>query len=367
MIGYAPELLDLYCGAGGLSLGAHLAGFHTKLAIDNDSDLTASFSRNFPNTPQLALDLSTISARAISVLAGSVVGVVGGPPCQGFSDIGRRSAADPRNRLVISFMEIVKAVRPQFFLMENVPGLGSARYEALLDEALSRISRRYTVLPPLVLNAAHYGAATDRSRLVVFGYDPNYVAATSAYEVIAAARVGASTTVRDAISDLPTPTVGGSRALPYEQIAPLSKYARALRKGPPPGLGSAAARKLCRAGLVNGLESTVHSNEVATRFSELAQGERDSISRYPRLHWDRPAPVLRAGTGKDKGSFQAPRPVHPVEPRVISVREAARLQGFPDWFHFSSTKWHSHRMIGNSVSPIFARSVLSLVRSKLEV
>src|SRR3546814_16995927 len=88
------------------------------------------------------------------------------------------------------------------------------------------------------------------------------------------------------------------------------------------------------------------------RFIETAQGKVEPVSHYPKLAWSGQCPTLRAGTGAEKGSFQAMRPIHPTQPRVITVREGARLQGFPDWFMFHPTKWHSFRMIGNSVSPI---------------
>jgi len=91
----------------------------------------------------------------------------------------------------------------------------------------------------------------------------------------------------------------------------------------------------------------------------------DKISKFPRLRWDGLCPTLRAGTDKHKGSYQAVRPIHPDEDRVITPREAARLQGFPDWFQFSPTKWHSFRQIGNSVSPFVGEAVLDVIRCKL--
>ena len=109
-----------------------------------------------------------------------------------------------------------------------------------------------------------------------------------------------------------------------------------------------------------------HKPEVASRFAAVKPGTLDKVGRHPRLAWDRQCPTLRAGTGADKGSRQAVRPLHPEEPRVITVREAARLQGFPDRHLFHPTIWHSFRMIGNSVSPIIAEAVCRAIRNKLE-
>ena len=106
---------------------------------------------------------------------------------------------------------------------------------------------------------------------------------------------------------------------------------------------------------------TRHTYEVLMRFSKLPQGGFDRIGRYPRLRWEGLCPTLRAGTGSDRGSYQSVRPVHPEADRVITVREAARLQGFPDRHRFHPTIWHSFRMIGNSVSPFMSAHVLGRV------
>jgi DNA (cytosine-5)-methyltransferase 1 len=166
---------------------------------------------------------------------------------------------------------------------------------------------------------------------------------------------------------LSSPVVDGPDWLPFKEVAQVSPYARRLRQIPNRGLGTDQARAQLAEGFTNGFQFTKHSQEVAERFDRLEEGQRDPISKYARLAWDKPAQVLRAGTGNDKGSFQAARPIHPTEPRVITVREAARIQGFPDWFQFHTTKWHSHRMIGNSVSPIFAAAILRVILSRLAV
>lgn len=363
----APAVVDLFCGAGGLTLGAHRAGFTTALAVDHDGDLTSSVATNFPAVRLVDADLADRPAEKITSLlpSGPVAGVIGGPPCQGFSEIGRRNGADPRNRLVCSFMEVVAEVRPMFFLMENVPALAWDRHSALLAEALDILPGRYEVLPPLSLNAADYGAATSRERLVLIGFDPSCVDRLGPESFLPLRH--RQITVRDAISDLPEPTATDAlTALPYRADVLPSSYARQMRKGPPEGLGSREARAERRRGRVSGVQATRHEPRVSKRFERLTQGERDPISRYPRLRWDEPSPVLRAGTGRDRGSFQAARPIHPASSRVISVREAARIQGFPDWFRFGATKWHSHRMIGNSVSPVFAHRVLAVIRKHLE-
>lgn len=111
---------------------------------------------------------------------------------------------------------------------------------------------------------------------------------------------------------------------------------------------------------------TAHTAEVIKRFAKIEQGRVEAIGRHPRLAWDGQCPTLRAGTGNDRGSYQSVRPIHPDEPRVITVREGARLQGFPDRFKFHPTIWHSFRMIGNSVSPVMSKVLFSLIAERME-
>src|SRR5579863_578985 len=132
-----PSILDLYSGCGGFSLGAHQAGFTTSLAIDSDPLLSSSFPFNFPKARVLHRDVRSIDAPTLKAnLPRGVDGVVGGPPCQAFSEIGRRDRRDPRRKLVVEFFRIVALVRPKFFIFENVPGLGFPGNVELLEEGL---------------------------------------------------------------------------------------------------------------------------------------------------------------------------------------------------------------------------------------
>ena len=361
-----PTVVELFSGAGGLTLGCHLAGFRTATAFDKDKDLTSSFNTNFPEVPLHHVDLSTVSPSSLVDLVGTHVdGVVGGPPCQGFSEMGRRDASDPRNDLLVRFAEAVNALKPRFFVMENVPGLAAERYEYIFRSMLETFDASYTIYGPHILDAADFGAATRRRRMTLIGFDLKRMKPLDKEAL--AATTGTPTTVREAIADLPAALGSSGTALTYcKDTAALTDYALRMRQSPPDGLGSKESRIANGLNRVTSSDPTKHTPNVVERFKLVEQGKRDPISRYPRLSWGQPAPVLRAGTGRDKGSFQAARPIHPEAPRVITVREAARLQGFPDWFEFSPTKWHSHRMIGNSVSPIFAEAIMGIVRQHLK-
>ena len=169
-----PALIDLFCGCGGLSLGAHHAGFETALAIDIDPNLRSAYRRNFIGRRAVGLDLTSATPRTLRshMQTDDIVGVIGGPPCQGFSVMGRGQHDDPRNSLVAKYLNLATALQPAFFLMENVPGFLAERHSTLREAALAQIPSRYTVVGPIKLNAADYGAATKRERVILIGFDP---------------------------------------------------------------------------------------------------------------------------------------------------------------------------------------------------
>ncbi|MBW0366143.1 DNA cytosine methyltransferase [Ensifer adhaerens] len=349
------NLIDLFCGCGGFSKGAQAVGFKTSLAVDVDPILTSSVGFNHPETLLKLGDISQLSGSFIrEQISGAIDVVIGGPPCQGFSAIGHRKVDDPRRTLVGHYYRLVAEVQPKLFVMENVEGLGFADAKATLEKALEVLPSRYRIVGPMVLDAADFGAATRRRRLFVIGYDPDYVDTLSENDFVTVRMRPA--TVAQAIADLrgaiELEGQDGFDRWQIQDAGSASEYARSLHDD---------AREF------TGNQRTVHKPEVVERFRGVPQGGKDLVGRYPRLAWQGQCPTLRAGTGSDRGSFQAVRPLHPEEPRVITVREAARLQGFPDGFRFHPTIWHSFRMIGNSVSPVIAREILGIIATRLGV
>lgn len=352
-----PRIVDLFCGCGGFSLGAREAGLAPVAAFDMDPILTSSYEPNHHGAKLVLADLSTASPADIVLHAGgSVDGIFGGPPCQAFSDIGHRRADDPRRSLIGHFFRLVAGLRPAFFVMENVKGLGYADARPVLDEALAQLPGLYKLLGPVVLDAADFGAATRRPRLFVIGYDPDRFDPLTLGDIDAARQTSA--TVREAIGDLgsASPVCNTDDGFDVWRLDEMqegaSDYARRLRNAD---------------GTFTGHRRTAHTSAVTARFDAVVQGGVDTVGRHARLTWDGQCPTLRAGTGSDRGSFQSVRPIHPDEPRVITVREAARLQGFPDRFRFHPTIWHSYRMIGNSVSPFMSKAIFSLISKRIEL
>lgn len=348
-----PVLIDLFSGCGGFSLGAHRAGFQVASAFDIDPILTSSYNLNYPKTNLYLRDVSKLTGEDLcATTKGQIFGIFGGPPCQGFSSIGKRDPSDPRRLLLGHFFRLVSEVKPAFFVMENVVGLGNQSSIEMLRSAISLLGNEYSILGPCIWDAAEFGAATKRSRLFVIGIHKGYSDPIAADEINN--KKTPPTTVRDAIEDLTDATFedeqDGFDFWKISQKRKPTEYAKAIR--------SSNLR-------FSGHRVTCHSEKVMKRFSDLPQGSIDEIGRHPRLQWEGQCPTLRAGTGSDRGSYQSVRPVHPDLPRVITIREAARIQGFPDDFLFHPTVWHSFRMIGNSVSPIMSEAIFSTLKSRL--
>ena len=361
----ANAVIDLFSGVGGLSLGCARAGFTISGAVDSDPHAIHTHSINFPNTKHITKNIVDVSGKSLctklNLKPEDVAGIIGGPPCQGFSTIGKRLADDKRNSLFMDFFRIVSELTPKFFVAENVPGMLEHKYHDIRKEALLQVSNSYTVLPPITLIANDFGAATTRKRVFFMGYlpdtmneliDTNFLPPKNISQIL----------VKDALMGLPTKIDPNwqKETQSWRKVRALDKgyFATRIQAKVPKGIGNQEALKRFRMHhKVSGFFGTKHTPEVRLRYATTPCGSYDKISKAYRLKLDGFCPTIRAGTGPDRGSFQAVRPIHPTEPRVINPREAARLQGFPDWFQFSPTKWHSFRQIGNSVSPILAERI----------
>ena len=367
------NIVDLFSGVGGLSLGSARAGFMVRGAVDNDPKANDAHKHNFPNTVHLDTDIATLTGETLKhglkLNGENITGIIGGPPCQGFSTIGRRDKDDKRNVAFVEFFRVVSEVLPIFYLVENVPGIMRDIYDNIRDQAFSYLGSKYVKLPPLYLSANDYGAATNRKRVFFFGYLADDMEALTADSFKAPSEVE-TVYVKDALRGLPTKIDPNwqteEQSWQVVDIYPNGTFGQRIRGHVPLGVGDQKAlQRLYSSNEVSGFLGTAHSVEIAARYGKTECGSYDTISKSYRLDLDNFCPTLRAGTGPDQGSFQAVRPLHPTEARVITPREAARLQGFPDWFQFSPTKWHSFRQIGNSVSPILAEEILSVVAKSL--
>lgn len=373
-----PIGIDLFAGAGGMSLGFEQAGFDIRAAIDIDPIHCAVHKFNFPDCtviPRSVAGLSADQVRSASGLAsGDRVDVVfGGPPCQGFSMIGHRAFEDPRNHLVLEFVRLVAELDASYFVFENVKGLTVGRHRSFLEELVKAFrAQGYEVrLPWQVFDAARFGVPQHRERLILIGAKrglaiPEYPVprTTPADETGARDPHDPHTgpTARDALGDLPNADSFGaleaSDKVAAVRYAKPSRYAAELRCLENEAWHFGYSRKWDPSVLTSSWR-TDHTEISRRRFAETIPGSTEPISRFYKLHADGLSNTLRAGTDGTRGAFTSPRPIHYEFNRCVTVREMARLHGFPDWFRLHWTKWHGARQIGNAVPPPLARAVAS--------
>jgi DNA (cytosine-5)-methyltransferase 1 len=361
-----PIAVDLFSGAGGMSLGFEQAGFDVVAAVEVDPVHAAVHEFNFPKCATLCRDISTLSGDEIRKAAGigrrAVDLVVGGAPCQGFSLIGHRALEDPRNSLVNDFVRIVCELNARYFVFENVKGLTVGKHKAFLEELVATFEARgYSIRKPWkVLNAANYGVPQSRERLILLGAKkgfklPDYPQPSSS-----------APTCEDALDDLPNaddyrPLLDSDELrLPANAWKYPSAYAKEMRCRTNDAWHYGYVRDW-DARLLTSSMRTGHTEISQRRFKATICGETEPISRFFKLAPVGVSNTLRAGTDAARGAFTSPRPIHYRYPRCVTVREMARLHGFPDWFRFQETKWHGARQIGNAVPPPLARAVGSSV------
>jgi len=343
---HSLNVVDLFCGAGGLTLGFKRAGYKVLLGLDVDLDAVRTYALNNPESAWINKDIRKVTAEEILDVAGvreNVDIMIAGIPCEGYSLLNRRyDPSDPRNYLFAEFMRFVKVLKPKAVLIENVPGLirrenGTFRktIESALED-LGFVTRSFT------MNALDYGVPQKRVRLFFVGTSskrrfeppepthgpPNLLTFTLGKDL------KPYVTVRDAISDLP-PLRPGEEKRCYES-EPGSEYQRIMRSG-----------------------STRLYNHKAPKHPKwtvrLIEGTKPGHPLYGtfkqriRLSWDEPAPTIPAGGVRPQWFF-----AHPEQPRGITVREAARLQSFPDSYIFVGSLIKQRILVGDAVPPLLA-------------
>jgi len=277
--------------------------------------------------------------------------------------IGKRQKDDPRNFLLYEFARIVEELQPKYCVMENVEGLTKGKARPIFFSLLNRLKiAGYAIVEPIpILNAKDYGVPQRRKRVFVLGYKPTLP--SPSYPLMSPDVTTQNEifypTVWDAISDLyfldsydeltREDTYNGTLGVG-------SKYSERLRGEINDPNDHSLKRDTIGKGLT-GCRRSLHTKETVRRFDSTMPGSYEPISKFYRLTKNGVSNVLRAGTGRSHGGYTAPRPIHPLAPRCITVREAARLQAFPDWFNFHPTIWHGFRQVGNSVPPLLARWV----------
>lgn len=335
-----PAFIDLFSGVGGLTAGLEAAGWQSALAVEHWKDAVATYRSNFPSHKVYDGDVRDLSATKLARLVpGEVELVAGGPPCQGWSTVGRRQWDDDRNDLFTEFMRIVRIVRPRHFLIENVVGLRDMGAPDAVRELFASLGYQISVQ---IIRAVDFGVPQLRKRIIFAGSRDGLdllPIATASVPVVS---------VWDAISDLPEVSAGET-ADEYTR-KPQTAYQRKMRKGSP---------------LLQGHTVSAHPPHLVKAISFIPNGgNRQAIppelqprsgfhNSYSRLASWRPAVAVTSNLGKPSGT----RCIHPFQDRGLTAREGARLQSFQDRFHFAGGIVSQRLQIANAVPPLLAESL----------
>lgn len=378
-----PTAIDLFCGAGGLTLGLLNAGFDVRLSADLDEGCSRTHERNF-RLPFLRTDIAKLSGveiqRHTDLAKGELDLLIGGPPCQGFSILGQRQMRDPRNSLFHEFLRIAKELQPKCVVIENVPGLATLGGGALLQKIGAEFASAGYVVECAELLAAQYGVPQMRWRMFFIGWridqakrggfpQPTHgragIGDLVPNRTISLEESRGFVTIRDAIGDLPSIEAGG--------------YVTSYSK-PPSGLYQASMRMQASEYLHNHYAARLSAQNLA-RLRILKPGEdwrslprallpagmrralrKDHTRRYRRMKWDGIArSIITRFRDPKSGEY-----THPEQHRTISIREAARIQSFPDWFIFEGSISQQYDQVGNAVPPLLARAVALELRAMMK-
>lgn len=346
--------IDIFSGAGGLSLGAEMAGIKISTAIEINKSAAQTFLRNHKGAVVLQNDIQQLDPKSLHRENNPIFVIMGGPPCQGFSlsNTRTRNMDNQKNFLFLEFVRFVKEIRPEWFVMENVWGLtniNEGKTQTLIEECFRAIEG-YENISSSILWASDYGVPQNRNRFFMVG---NRLGIDFQFPK----KQGTKITVAEAISDLPSLQNGemldeASYTQTFDKASP---YAQLMRKGSDMARQNYVSR---------------NNDLVIERYKYIGQGQnwraipdflmqnyadkgRCHSGIYKRLRADQPSVVI--------SNYRKSMLIHPWEDRGISVREAARLQSFPDTFIFEGPLMHIQQQIGNAVPPLLAKAVFQQI------
>ena len=342
-------IADLFSGVGGLSQGFISQGFEVEFAIEYDKDIALSYQKNHPSTKMYSQDISTIDFEELKKNHSKIDVVVGGPPCQGFSQKGKRlSVNDDRNYMFKRFIDAVGVFKPQYFVLENVPNIMTTANGFFKNEIIKGFEDLGYKVNADVLNASDYGVPQNRRRAF-------FVGSIGKEKLSFPKAKNKKVTVKEAIYDLPFINSGeGTQESIYKELA-TTKFQKKLRNG---------------SKVLHNHVATNHSKIALERLSLIPKGKGKEV--LPPEHrtksiysgtWSRlkeddiAATITTRFDTPSSGLF-----THPILNRCLTVREAARIQSFPDSFVFYGSKTNQMKQVGNAVPPLLAAEIANIIK-----
>lgn len=347
--------IEIFSGVGGMSLGASMAGINTALAIEIDKQAAKTFAHNHPNSKILISDIRDVRAIELETKKNQQKILFGGPPCQGFSksNVKGRTINNPKNWLFEEYLRITELWKPDWFVLENVQGLLVTQKGLFLDKILEGFHKLGYSIQYQVLNSKNYGIPQSRERLFVVGSLHN-----EPFVFPKPTNIDHFITVADALRDLPDLENGNLDGEYSYKNVKASDYAKFLRNN----------ERVC---VNNGVSK--NKDNIIKRYEYIKQGGNwkniplelmgsyKDVSRchtgiYHRLDENKPSVVI--------GNYRKNMLIHPWQNRGLSVREAARLQSFPDSFKFLGTINSQQQQVGNAVPPLLAKKIFEKILNK---
>jgi len=380
-----PRAVSLFSGCGGFCEGVEQAGFDVVMAVELDRFACETYRANFPRTTLFEGDIHSFmtgkNREAHKRSCGESVDLVfGGPPCQGYSQIGPRDLADERNDLYLEYARVVSELQPKLFLMENVPNILLMEKGHFRDAILNHFSKLgYSNATFVKLSAADFGVPQTRERVFFFGTRDGLTLQKPlikiAQRALSKSMVEKPVTVWEAIGDLPETVVPSSSTMVYPSVRRPNKFLRMMRLDYSEAPYTVIVKRRRAIGTSTILLHNHHTKEMLAKrahlISFLKPGEKaDTLpkhiwngarpEKWRRLHPDLPSYTILAQMHRDLSEW-----VHPKLERWITVREAARLQSFHDGFIFKSSEWQMLKQIGNAVPPLLALAVGNMAKAIL--
>lgn len=370
-----PTAIDLFSGAGGLTLGLLNAGWDVRACADISPACALTHAENFPGIPMHTGDISRLSGAALLEMAGLKEGALdllaGGPPCQGFSILGQRAHGDPRNRLFLDFMRLASEIRPKAILIENVPGLATLEGGAVLRSISTAFEEAGYDAACAELVAAQYGVPQLRWRMVFVAWRRD-LGRSGGFPVPTHGIAGIGDLVpnrtlspdhakgflstREAISDLPVVSAG-QQTFAYSG-PPSCPFQLAMRLQGGTQIDNHYAPRMADINLAR-IRALEPGQDWRDLPHDLLPGgmqrahRKDHTRRFRRMTWEGiPRSIITRFRDPKSGEY-----THPEQHRTISIREAARIQSFPDWFRFLGNHTDQYDQVGNAVPPLMARAV----------